>query len=58
MKSITLNRKQIQDIVLGTVHGMLTSGDLVGNMPERDNPEGVINNTPPEQSTPMEAPAQ
>ena len=30
-----LGPDQIQDIVLGTVHGMLTSGDLVGPMPER-----------------------
>jgi len=27
---------QIQEIVLGTVHGMITSGDLVGEMPGRD----------------------
>ncbi len=26
---------QIQDIVMGTVHGMITSGDLVGEMPGR-----------------------
>ena len=28
--------EQIQDIVLGTVHGMITSGDLVNEMPSRD----------------------
>jgi hypothetical protein len=27
---------QIQEIVLGTVHGMITSGDLIGEMPGRD----------------------
>jgi hypothetical protein len=27
---------QIQEIVLGTVHGMITSGDLIGEMPSRD----------------------
>lgn len=30
-----MSMEQIQDIVLGTVHGMLTSGDLVGEMPDR-----------------------
>ena len=28
--------EQIQEIVLGTVQGMITSGDLVGEMPGRD----------------------
>jgi hypothetical protein len=28
--------EQIQDIVMGTVSGMITSGDLVGEMPGRD----------------------
>jgi hypothetical protein len=32
----SMSPEQIQDIVLGTVHGMLTSGDLVGEMPGRD----------------------
>jgi len=32
---------QIQEIVLGTVHGMITSGDLVGEMPGRDVDVGV-----------------
>ena len=31
--------EQIQDIVLGTVHGMLTSGDLVGNLPQEREQE-------------------
>jgi hypothetical protein len=30
-----MSPEQIQDIVLGTVHGMMTSGDLVGAMPRR-----------------------
>ena len=34
-----LNPDQIQDIVLGTVHGMLTSGDLVGNLPQEREQE-------------------
>jgi hypothetical protein len=29
---------QIQDIVMGTVHGMITSGDLVGMMPSAELP--------------------
>lgn len=28
--------EQIQDIILGTIHGMITSGDLIGEMPERE----------------------
>ena len=32
----SMSPDQIQDIVLGTVHGMITSGDLVSEMPGRD----------------------
>jgi hypothetical protein len=32
--------EQIQDVVLGTVHGMITSGDLVNEMPGRDMDTG------------------
>lgn len=35
----SMSPEQIQDIVLGTVHGMMTSGDLVGSMPERESPQ-------------------
>ena len=31
-----MSEEQIQDIVLGTVHGMITSGDLIGEMPGQD----------------------
>ena len=31
-----MSEEQIQDIVLGTVHGMITSGDLVAEMPGQD----------------------
>ena len=31
-----MSPEQIQDIVLGTVHGMITSGDLINEMPGRD----------------------
>jgi hypothetical protein len=44
-----MSPEQIQDIVLGTVHGMLTSGDLVGKVAGISNPPEVINNTPTEQ---------
>jgi hypothetical protein len=32
----SMSPEQIQDIVMGTVHGMITSGDLVSEMPGRD----------------------
>lgn len=41
--------EQIQDIVLGTLHGMITAGDLVAGMPERDNSPELITNNPSEQ---------
>ena len=31
-----MSEEQIQDIVMGTLHGMITSGDLVGEMPGRE----------------------
>ena len=34
----SMSPDQIQDIVMGTVHGMITSGDLVGEMPGREAP--------------------
>lgn len=34
-----MSEEQIQDIVMGTIHGALTSGDLIGAMPERETPE-------------------
>jgi hypothetical protein len=37
----SMSPEQIQDIVLGTVHGMITSGDLVSEMPGRDQNEMV-----------------
>ena len=35
----SMSPEQIQDIVLGIVHGMITSGDLVGEMPGREQNE-------------------
>lgn len=39
-----MSPEQIQDIVLGTVHGMITSGDLVGMMPGREMEGGMEEN--------------
>jgi Phage P22-like portal protein len=36
-----MSEEQIQDIVLGTVHGMITSGDLVAEMPGLDVDVGM-----------------
>jgi hypothetical protein len=38
-----MSPEQIQDIVMGTVHGMITSGDLVGEMPGRESPQETQN---------------
>jgi hypothetical protein len=35
-----MSPEQIQDIVMGTINGMITSGDLVSEMPGRDMPMG------------------
>jgi hypothetical protein len=35
----SMSPEQIQDIVMGTLHGMITSGDLVGEMPGRETKE-------------------
>jgi hypothetical protein len=35
----SMSPEQIQDIVMGTVHGMITSGDLVSEMPGREQTE-------------------
>jgi hypothetical protein len=52
----SMSAEQIQDIVLGTVHGMITSGDLVNEMPGRDMDtgpempmEGMEQQMPPQQ---------
>jgi len=36
-----MSPEQIQDIVLGTVHGMITSGDLLAEMPSQDVDVGM-----------------
>jgi uncharacterized protein with GYD domain len=35
----SMSPEQIQDVVMGTIHGMITSGDLVGEMPGREQAE-------------------
>jgi hypothetical protein len=49
----SMSPDQIQDIVLGTVHGMITSGDLINEMPGRDQPEMMPEMMPPEQQMGM-----
>ena len=60
-----MSPEQIQDIVLGTVHGMITSGDLVTEMPGRDTDmpgmpempqEGMEQMMPPQGMPPMGVP--
>ena len=56
----SMSPEQIQDIVMGTVHGMITSGDLVGEMPGRETneqmPEQAEYAPQPEQGMPSEQP--
>ena len=55
----SMSPEQIQDIVLGTVHGMITSGDLLAEMPGQDidvGPEMMpeqMEQMPPEQGMPQ-----
>ena len=52
----SMSPEQIQDIVLGTVHGMITSGDLINEMPGRDQDmmpqEDMMQGMPHMQNTP------
>ena len=48
----SMSPEQIQDIVLGTVHGMITSGDLVSEMPGRDQSEMMPEMMPQQQMMP------
>jgi len=53
----SMSPEQIQDIVMGTVHGMITSGDLAGEMPGQELPgEGMPMEMPMEM--PPEMPMQ
>jgi hypothetical protein len=42
----SMSPEQIQDIVMGTVHGMITSGDLVGEMPGRESMQDTMGEMP------------
>jgi hypothetical protein len=50
----SMSPEQIQDIVLGTVHGMITSGDLVNEMPGRDQNEMMPEMMPPQGGMPQQ----
>jgi hypothetical protein len=61
----SMSPEQIQDIVMGTVHGMITSGDLAGEIPgqelpgenaEQGMPQGMPPETPPQGMPPQEMP--
>ena len=62
----SMSPEQIQDIVMGTVHGMMSSGELVSEMPGREGPEmgdDMMEMPPeempmPEQGMPEEMPMQ
>jgi hypothetical protein len=49
----SMSPEQIQDIVLGTVHGMITSGDLVNEMPGREQNEMTPEMMPEQQGMPQ-----
>ena len=48
----SMSPEQIQDIVLGTVHGMITSGDLISEMPMRGQEEMQEDMMPPQEMMP------
>lgn len=50
-----LNEQQIQEIVLGTIHGMISTGDIQGTVPARGSfSPDVPDNSPPEATEPGE----
>ena len=56
----SMSPEQIQDIVLGTVHGMITSGDLVTEMPREQTEVGEPEQEmmPPQGMPPEQMPPQ
>jgi len=50
----SMSPEQIQDIVLGTVHGMITSGDLLAEMPGQDLDVGPEQMPEQQEQQPME----
>ena len=45
---------QVQDVVLGTIHSMITSGDLVSEMPQRGAAQMPTEQAPPEALAPQQ----
>jgi TolA-binding protein len=52
----SMTPEQIQDIIMGTIHGAITSGDLVGAMPNREMSD--MNESMPAQMPPQEIPQE
>jgi len=57
----SMSPEQIQDIVMGTVHGMITSGDLAGEIPGQELPgegaeQGMPQGMPPQGMPPQGMP--
>jgi hypothetical protein len=51
-----MSPEQIQDVVMGTIHSMITSGDLVAEMPGRESMQDTMSEMPqgmPMQGQPM-----
>ena len=42
----SMSPEQIQDVVMGTIHSMITSGDLVGEMPGRESMQDTMEEMP------------
>jgi hypothetical protein len=49
-----LSESDVQEIVMGSIHGMLSSGDLLGEMPSRDEDMMPTDEMQPPQGMPME----
>jgi len=48
----SMSEAQMQDAIMGTLHAMIDSGDLMAGKPEGGNPPGLMDNNPPEQQPP------
>ena len=49
-----LSEADVQDIVMGSIHGMISSGDLLSEMPSRDEDMMPMDEMQPPQGMPME----
>jgi hypothetical protein len=54
----SMSPEQIQDIVMGTVHGMITSGDLAGEIPGQELPGEGAGQEMPQGMPPQGMPPQ